>query len=106
MCACLKMFRSIMVIKVLCESCVAYMILQSFLVLLCRPITRTRGYSREILVANIANIESREWRRKFNVKEGIPPEHPRASTTDDVECFLRDTFGKDFTLKEVQCTFF
>ena len=32
-------------------------------------------------------------------------EHPRASTTDDVECFfsvMRDLVGKDFTLKEVQ----
>ena len=31
-------------------------------------------------------------------------EHPGASSTDDVECFfsmLRDTVGKDFTLKEV-----
>ena len=55
-------------------------------------------------MAIIANIESREWRREFNVREGIPPEHPRASTTDDVECFfsvLRDAVGKDFTLKEV-----
>ena len=35
---------------------------------------------------------------------GIPPEHPRASTSDDVECFfsvLRDMVGKDFTHKEV-----
>lgn len=34
----------------------------------------------------------------------MPPEHPRASTTDDVECFfsiLRDSVGKDFTLKNV-----
>ena len=55
-------------------------------------------------MAVIANIESREWRRGFNVREGIPPEHPRACTTDDVECFfsvLRDAVGKDFTLKEV-----
>ena len=38
---------------------------------------------------------------------GVPkfrPEHPRSSTTDDVECFfsvLRDMVGKDFTLKQV-----
>ena len=35
----------------------------------------------------------------------MDPEHPRASTSDDVECFfsvLRDTLGKDFTLKRVQ----
>ena len=33
-------------------------------------------------------------------------EHPCSSTTDDVECFfsiLRDTVGKDFTLKQVGC---
>jgi len=37
------------------------------------------------------------------MKNDIPMEHPHASTTDDVECFfsvLRDTVGKDFTLKE------
>ena len=35
----------------------------------------------------------------------LNPEHPRASTTDDVECFfsvMRDTVGKSFTLKRVQ----
>lgn len=52
----------------------------------------------------MANIESREWRRVHNENNALPPEHPRASTTDDVECFfsvLRDTVGKDFTLKQV-----
>ena len=69
----------------------------------CRSIDRVRGFSRETLVALAANTETREWRRQYNVENGIPPEHPRASTTDDVECFfsvLRDTVGKDFTLKE------
>ena len=40
----------------------------------------------------------------YNRENGIPPEHPRASTSDDVECFfsvLRDMVGKDFTRKEV-----
>lgn len=71
---------------------------------LCRSISNIRGFSRETLVAIFANIESREWRRGFSAREGIPPEHPRASTTDDVECYfsvLRDTVGKHFTLKEV-----
>ena len=70
-----------------------------------RNINGVRGFSRETLIALSANIESREWRREFNVKHNIPAEHPRASTTDDVECFfsvLRDTVGKDFTLKEVR----
>lgn len=67
--------------------------------------SNVRGFSRETLNAIIANIESREWRRGFCEKENLPPEHPRASTTDDVECFfsvLRDCVGKDFTLKEVK----
>ena len=37
-----------------------------------------------------------------NLEEGIKPEHPRASTTDDVECFfsvLRDLLGKNFHWK-------
>ena len=56
------------------------------------------------MIALAANIESREWRRQFNTRNRIPAENPRASSTDDVECFfsmLRDTVGKDFTLKEV-----
>ena len=54
--------------------------------------------------ALIVDIESREWHREFNNLNKIPPEHPRASTTDDVECFfsiLRDMVGKDFTHKQV-----
>ena len=64
-----------------------------------------KGFSRETLIALIANIESREWRREYITKHSLPPEHPRASTTDDVECFfslLRNSVGKDFTLKEVK----
>ena len=34
------------------------------------------------------NIETRQWRRGFNLMNGIPVEHPRSSTTDDVECFF------------------
>ena len=51
----------------------------------------------------MANIESREWRQQYLMKNNIPMEHPCASTTDDVECFfsvLHDTVGKDFMLKE------
>ena len=35
----------------------------------------------------------------------MQPEHPRASTTDDIECFfsvMRDLIGNSFTLKKVQ----
>ena len=63
------------------------------------------GFSRETLVAVTTDIESREQKFLYNMEEGLPPEHPRASTTDDVECFfsvLRDVVGKHFTVKQVQ----
>ncbi|XP_065893229.1 uncharacterized protein [Dysidea avara] len=71
-----------------------------------RSINNIQGISRETLVALIANIESKEWRCKFCSRNNLPSEHPHASSTDDVECFfsvLRDSVGKDFTLKEVCC---
>ena len=55
-------------------------------------------------MAITAYICTRNWRREFIAKLGLPVEHPRAGTTDDVECFfsvLRDVVGKDFTLKQV-----
>ena len=64
-----------------------------------------RGFTRETLIALAADIETRQWRRGFNLINGVPVEHPRSSTTDDVECFfsvIRDTVGKDFTLKQVR----
>ena len=66
--------------------------------------SRIRGLTRECLIALIADIETRNYRQEFNSRHGIPPEHPRSSTTDDIECFfsvLRDVVGKDFTLKQV-----
>ena len=47
-----------------------------------------KGLTRDVLVALVANIETTEWRRAYNHANGIPSEHPRASTTDDVECFF------------------
>lgn len=64
-----------------------------------------RGFTRETLIAITTNIESQEFQRRQIVVTGGNIEHPRASTTDDVECFfsiLRDNLGKDFTLKHVQ----
>ena len=49
--------------------------------------------------------ESREFKVIQNMEEGHPPEHPRDSTTDDVECIfsvLRDLVGKNFTVSKVQ----
>ena len=73
-----------------------------------RPLSNVRGLTRECLIALAADIETRQSRRKFLLSHSLKPEHPRSSTTDDVECFfsvLRDTVGKDFTLKQVCCIF-
>ena len=73
-----------------------------------RSVSGVRGLTRECLIALVADIETRNYRQEFNESNGIPPEHPRSSITDDIECFfsvLRDVVGKDFTLKQVRpCT--
>ena len=73
----------------------------------CRDLSNILGFSKETLVAVVTNIEGREWRRRqfCNLRE---PEHPRASSTDDVECMfsiLRDTIGRNFSTKEVMFGF-
>ena len=71
---------------------------------MCREIAGVRGLTREVVNALCANIESREWRRIFLQSHGLPPANPRSATSDDVECFfsvLRESVGKDFTVKEV-----
>ena len=63
------------------------------------------GFSRETLVAMITNIEGREWHRRDCSNEKRILEHPRASSTDDVECFfsmMRDIIGQNFTVKQVK----
>ena len=63
------------------------------------------GFSRETLIALTTDLESRECKWMTNMEEGLPAENPRASTTDDVECFfsvLRDFVGKHSTVKLVQ----
>ena len=79
-----------------------------FIINACRRIDNILGFSRETLVACIANIGSREWRRIDSVNQRRKPEHPRASTTDDVECFfsvMRDSIGKNFTTKQMNLGF-
>ena len=74
----------------------------------CRELSNILGFSKETLVAVVTNIEGREWRRRECVNSDRQPEHPRASSTDDVECFfsiLRDTIGRNFTTKEVKFGF-
>ena len=70
-----------------------------------RDVTRIRGFTREILNALVADIETREWRRCSIAGNHLSNEHPRVSTMDDCKCFfsiLRDMVGKDFALKNVQ----
>lgn len=55
------------------------------------------------MVALIANCESLELRRTEYVQRGLPPEHPRASNSDDVEGFiahLHDQLGDVFDHKQ------
>ena len=62
------------------------------------------GLTRETVVGFIANLTSLELYREEYILRGLPPEHPRSGTSDDVECFisvlhemLRDIFDlKDF----------
>ncbi len=71
----------------------------------CRPLNCILGFTYETLVAVTTDIESRELKRIQNMEEGLPQEHPRSSTTDDVECFfsvMRDMIGKNFTIKRAQ----
>ena len=68
-----------------------------------RSLSGIRGMTRETLTALTTTIESREWMRRC-LNEGFPNEHPRATSTDDVECFfsvLRSMIGDHFTSKSV-----
>ena len=63
------------------------------------------GFTREVLSALIANIETTELRRQQIAQDKLQPANPRASNTDDVECFfsvMRDHVGTNFTLKQAQ----
>ncbi|VDI24894.1 Hypothetical predicted protein [Mytilus galloprovincialis] len=51
------------------------------------PMDNIIGFTRDTFVEITTNIESQEERRLQNTELGYP-EHPRAATTDDVECFL------------------
>lgn len=67
-----------------------------------RPMENIRGFTRETFVEVTTNIESQEMRRIMNSDLGYP-EHPRAATTDDVECFFsltRRHLGDTFTLQQ------
>ena len=48
---------------------------------------------------------SREWRHIENIRDKRKPEHPRASSTNDIECFFSISIGKNYTTKEVKVGF-
>ena len=53
-------------------------------------------------MALTTNIESQEFRRRYGQEKGLPPEHPRAGSTDDVEgifAFLHELLGLIFDEK-------
>lgn len=61
-----------------------------------------RGFSRETIIEVTTNIESQEFRRRQNQEIGYV-ENPRASETDDLECFYgmcHTWLGPYFTLKD------
>ena len=70
--------------------------------IICRSLSSVLGFSKETLVALITNI-GRKWQRRENIRNGRKPEHPKASSTDDVECFfsvMRDRIGRNLQLKK------
>ncbi len=51
----------------------------------------------------MANLESREIRRMEYEERGLPPEHPRASSSDDCECLfslMHEMLGDIFDMKQ------
>ena len=74
-----------------------------YFLFICRPIKMICGLSRETVVGLVANLESRLIRQTEYVGRKIPPEHPRSSSTNDVEGFfslLHEMFGPVFDLKQ------
>lgn len=69
----------------------------------CRPIKGICGLTREIIVGLVANLETRQQRREEYTERDLPPEHPRASSTDDVEgiiALFHEVIGVVFDTKE------
>ena len=67
-----------------------------------RPVKGVLGFTRETVIALTTNIESREWKWREYAFSGHSQEHPRALSTDDVECLfsiMRDLARKHFTVR-------
>ena len=59
--------------------------------------------TREVIIRLVANIETREQRRENYSAMKLPPEHPRASSTDDAEGIIslfHEILGPIFDIKE------
>ena len=59
--------------------------------------------TREVIIGLVANIETREQRRENYSALELPPEHPRSSSTDDVEGIIslfHEILGPIFDIKE------
>ena len=68
-----------------------------------RPIKGICGLTAEVVVGLVANLESRELRRVEYHERGLPFEHPRASSTDDVEgiiATMHEMIGEVFDVKQ------
>ena len=64
--------------------------------------------ARETVVGHVANLTSLELRREEYVQRGLPPEHQRSRTSDDVECFIfvhHEMLGVIFYLKDFYASF-
>ena len=74
-----------------------------FALIIFRPIKGICGLSQEAVIGLVANLESRELRRVEYQEKGLPPEHPRASATDDVEgiiALMHEMLGDIFDVKQ------
>lgn len=68
-----------------------------------RPIKGICGLTQETVIGLVANLESRELRRVQYQERGLPPEHPRASSSDDVEgiiALMHEMLGDIFDVKQ------
>ena len=90
---------------IICFLIILQTITNSFAVtcfVLYRPIKRIKGVTREVIVAIATNIESYEFRLSYGEEKGLPPKHPRAGSTDDIEeifAFFHELLGPIFDEK-------
>lgn len=68
-----------------------------------RPIKGIRGLTQEAVIGLVANLESRELDRVEYKERSLPPEHPRATATDDMEgiiALMHEMLGEIFDVKQ------